>query len=170
MKKIFFIAMISCLGIFTANAQSTKFSLTGGFVSGTAEVKGGGLTVSNSESGFYFGAGATFSVAEQSNIYAELAYMNIDETNFVQLPVLFQYMVGSNFGILVGPQFTLTAEESVPDFSNFAVGLSGGLSYDFSEDFYGTARYTYQLTNTYTGDLDITARINYLNIGVGYRF
>tara|TARA_R110001632_G_scaffold133590_3_gene248141 strand:- start:6 stop:518 length:513 start_codon:yes stop_codon:yes gene_type:complete len=170
MKKVFFIAMITIGAFTTVNAQSTQFSVTGGYVNGNAKVEGFGESESDAQGGLYLGFAANFSLAEKSSIYTELAYMNIDDTNFIQLPVLFKYEFADNLSFLVGPQFTYTAEESFEELSNFSLGLSVGLGYDFTEKLYGLARYTQQLNNYYTGSFDIDATINFFNVGIGYRF
>ena len=173
MKKLFFIAMIAIAGLGTANAQSTEFFTSFGFASGTATGKAPGIPdASDTESGFYGGVGAIFELAEKSDIFAELSYMNIDDTNFVQLPVLFKYEFAQNISVLAGPQFVLLAEDSLgPDFTNFSVGLAAGLGYDFTDDFFAQARYMFQVTNTYTGSVDdVSLRTNFLNIGIGYKF
>lgn len=165
--------MLTCLGVFTANAQSTEFFTTVGFANGSATAKAPGIPdQSESESGFYGGVGAIFELAEKSDIFAELSYMNIDDTNFVQLPVLFKYEFVNKLSVLAGPQLVYIAEESLgDDFTNFSVGLAAGLSYDFSNKLFAQARYMFQVTNTYTGSVDdVSLRTNFLNIGIGYKF
>jgi hypothetical protein len=170
MKKAFLIAMVSCLSFLTANAQSTDFFTTTGFSSARAKVEGGGTSTSITDSGFYGGVGAIFGLAEKSGILVELSYMNIGETNYIQLPALFKYEFVESLSFLAGPQFVYVAEESFPELTNFSVGLTTGLNYDVTDDFFVLARYMFQVTNTYTGSLDITARTNFLNVGIGYKF
>jgi opacity protein-like surface antigen len=172
MKKLLFIAMITLAGIGTVTAQSTKFFSTAGFTSATAKGKAPGIPdVSETESGIYGGVGAIFGLDDKSGIFTELSYSNIDDTNFIQLPVLYKYEFVDKFSLLAGPEFVYLAEESIDDFSNFSVGLAAGLSYDISEDFFVLARYMFQMTNSYTGPVDdVSLRTSFLNIGVGYSF
>jgi opacity protein-like surface antigen len=170
MKNIFLIVIFSCLTIVTTEAQSTDFFGTLGFSNGRAKVEEGSSSAIGTDSGFYVGVGAIFGLAEKSDLLVELSYMNIGDTNYIQLPALFSYELAKSFSILAGPQLVYVAEESFPEVTNFSLGLTAGLRYDISEKAFLLARYMFQVTNTYTGPLDITARTNFLNFGVGYKF
>jgi len=171
MKKIILGAAIAVLTITGMNAQETTFGVKAGFSSASATVEAGGQDVSASESGFFVGVVADFTVSDQFHVTPSALYTNIDDTGFLQIPVLGKYLIGEGgFNVQAGPQFNLILEETADDFSSLSVGLTGGLGYDFTEKFFAEAHYHLQLTNSFTGDGDITARTDFFSVGVGYRF
>ena len=58
----------------------------------------------------------------------------------------------------------------INDFTKFNIGIGAGLGYEFTENLYAQFRTTYQLNNYYTGNADIKSRINFFNVGLGYKF
>ena len=88
----------------------------------------------------------------------------------IQIPAMFKYYVASGFNLQAGPQLTFDFEDYPEDWTGLNLGLALGAGYDFSERFMGEIRYGLQLNNHYTGDADLSAKINYLNLGVGYKF
>jgi opacity protein-like surface antigen len=167
MKKIMLTLLVVVLTIVSVNAQT--FGVKAGFISANAKVKGGGITLTDTESGFSVGLLAEFKLSDSIDLVPELLYVN-DGESALQMPIMAKFRIGEGFSILVGPQITYYVEESVPDVTNFNIGLGAGVGYDLSDNFFIDAKYTLQLNNTYTGSSDFTAKANYLNIGLGYRF
>ena len=169
MKKIMLTAFVAVITMVGMNAQAT-FGAKAGFVSANAKVESGGFSMTNTESGFAVGLFAEFELSETIDLVPELLYTSVDETGFLQMPIMAKFKIGEDFNILAGPQITYVLEEKEEDLTNFSIGLGAGLGYDFSDNFFIDAKYTLQLTNTYTGSEDVTAKIHFLNIGLGYRF
>ncbi len=171
MKKVFLLTAMAVLTMTGMIAQETTFGVKAGFTSGTANVESGGQDISTSESGFFAGLVVDIPVSDQFHVQPQALYTNIDDSSFLQIPILGKYLIGEGgFNVQAGPQFNVILEETLDDFSALSVGLTGGLGYDFTEKFFAEAHYNLQLTNSFTGDLDITARTDFFNIGVGYRF
>tara|TARA_R110001583_G_scaffold77623_4_gene211246 strand:+ start:37972 stop:38484 length:513 start_codon:yes stop_codon:yes gene_type:complete len=169
MKNLILTVFVAFAAIFSLNAQ-TMFGAKAGFVSANSKVEADGLSMTNSESGFAVGLFAEFELSETIDLAPELLYTSVDETSILQLPIMAKFNIGENFNILAGPQITYILEEQIDDFTNFSIGLGAGVAYDFSDNLFIDAKYTLQLTNTYTGSADATAKIHFLNIGLGYRF
>ena len=168
MKKILFIliAMISL----SISAQS-NFGITAGYLNASAKAEAGGLTVSASESGFFAGFIADFSVSEKFNIQPELQYINIQDGNALLLPVIGKYYVAEKFNLQAGPQLMFDLEESVQDISSVNIDFVLGAGFDIDEHFSVLARYSFQINNSYTGSIpDLSARINFLHAGIAYKF
>ena len=85
---------------------------------------------------------------------------------------LSKYAIGEGgFNLHGGPQFNFILDETLDDISPISFGLTGGLGYDITENFFAEAHYHFQITNSFIGDFDgLTARTDFLNIGVGYKF
>lgn len=168
MKKIMLTALVAVIAMVSVNAQT--FGVKAGFVSANSKVESGGFSITDSQSGFAVGLLAEFELSEGVDLVPELLYTNVDDTSFLQMPIMAKFKIGEDFNILAGPQITYVLEESMDDVTNFSIGLGAGIGYDLSDNLFIDAKYTLQLTNTYTGSEDATAKIHFLNIGIGYRF
>jgi len=170
MKKLLLVA-IAVLGFtYASQAQEVRFGATAGYLNARGSVKVDGVTVSDSNSGFYLGAVADFEISENFNIQPELLYANVDEADGIILPILGKFAISEKFNIQAGPQLVFSLEDTPDDFSSVEFDLAGGIGYDIDEDFFLEARYTFQINNSYTGSEDIKVRGNYLTLGVGYKF
>lgn len=170
MKKLLLLAAVAAFGLSNVNAQETTFGVTAGFLNVSAKVEFGGDSASASESGFYVGGLVDIAISEEFHIQPELLYANVNEGSALMLPIIAKYYVAEGFNVQAGPQVTFSLEETVDDFSSIDFGLGIGAGYDIDENFFVEARYTFQVNNSYTGNADIEARANYLNIGLGYKF
>ena len=171
MKKTVLLLVLALTGIIAVNAQEkVRFGATAGFVNATASAKFEGIEVSESQAGFYFGFVADAMIAEKFNIQTEVLYNRIDESDFLQLPIMGKYYVAEKVNLQAGFQLAFDLGEKVQDVSNFSFGIGPGLGVDITEDFFVDGRYMFQLNNSYTGPEDLTAGIDFLNIGIGYKF
>lgn len=164
-------AAIAVFGLANVNAQS-KFGVMAGYTNITAKVSYEGISASDSQSGFFIGALADFTVSEKFHVQPELLYANASDTNFLYLPVLAKYMVSEEFGILVGPQANFILED-VGDVNSFGLDLTFGANYQITENFFAEARYGFEVTNRVSNVSDADGakyRFNTLQIGVGYMF
>jgi len=169
-KKVVLGGLLALGTAFNAQAQQARFGLTGGYLNVRASIKADGLTLSNSESGFYVGILADFELSEKFNLQPEFVYASIKEGEALMLPILGKFAMSERFNLLLGPQFVFSLGENVEDLSNVEIGLTGGLGFDIDRDFFVEARYSFPLNNSYTGDLDVKLRGNYLAVGLGYKF
>lgn len=169
MKHILFIAIF--FTAFCVQSQS-KFGVTGGVTSANARATSLGQEASNSETGFYVGVVLDNPVSESLHIHTELVYVNVEDINFLQLPLLVKlYIANSGFNVQGGFQLTYTLEEVGPDFTKLNVGLGPGIGYDITDDVFVEARYMFQLNDYFTGPESVLeSRIHFLNVGVGYKF
>jgi opacity protein-like surface antigen len=95
MKKLLFIAVLAIFGMFNAQAQDAKFGAKVGYTNITAKADFGEESVSVSESGFYVGALVDFTVNESFHVQPEINYANVEETNFLYIPVLAKYYISN---------------------------------------------------------------------------
>jgi len=171
MKNLCVVAVMAIFSFIGVNAQGTDFGATAGFISGNEKFKSGGESLSASESGFYVGIIAEIDVTEEFKIQPELLYAKVGEISFLQLPIIAKYYVSEKFNLLAGPQITYTLENEVgDDVTKLNLGLGLGLGYDFTEKLFVQSRYAFQLNDYYTGNEDLSSKIGFLNIGLGYRF
>ncbi len=161
MKKLVLLAAVALFG-FTVQAQE-GFSAKAGLSVVTLKVDAGDANVSDSETGFYIGAGYNFELSETIDLEPAVLYSSVSDLNALYVPVMFKYKVSEEFNILAGPQVNYLLED-LPQ-GEFGLDIAAGLSYDFSEEFYAEARYGFQISRDIDG-LDI----NTLQIGIGYRF
>lgn len=164
MKKLF-LALVAVFMFGAASAQ-TGLGVNGGVL---MAMPAGDLD-GDSELGFYAGVFKQFPLGEGFQLQPALNMAIIDGDFGLQIPVIFKYYVADGFNLQAGPQFLFDFEEAPDDWTNFNIGLGIGAGYDFSERFLAELRYGLQLNNHYTGDADLSAKVNYMNIGVGYKF
>jgi opacity protein-like surface antigen len=152
--------------------SQSRFGLTAGYANANAKLTSFGETDKDSEAGFYAGLVIDNKLTEVVNLQVELTYLNVKDLSFLQLPMMVKvYIAKSPFSIQGGLQITYTLEEIFDDFTKFNIGFGGGLAYDISEAFFVEGRYIFQLNDYYTGPNNaIESKINFLNIGFGYKF
>ena len=91
-----------------------------------------------------------------------------------------KYYVAEKVSLQAGPQFDLILDES-PGFKKFGFGLATGVGFDINQNLSATARYSFGLNNRLDDDLvdllfddiaigDITTKLNFFQIGIGYKF
>ncbi len=162
--------LVAVFSISAMNAQETRFGATAGYLNLSNKVDLGQGSVSVSEFGFYAGVFAEIGISDELKIQPELLYGSIDGLDILQLPVMAKYYVADKVNVQGGLQLNYILDTTVDDFSAFAVGLGLGAGYDITEDILVSARYAFQLNNSYTGDADLSSKFNYLSVGIGYKF
>ena len=169
MKKLCLLAF-TAFTVVAMNAQEVQFGATAGYFGVNARSETDGFEVSGSDSGFYVGFLADIEISEKFSFQPELLYANVNESSALFVPLIVKYYVAAKFSLQAVPQVGCSLEELPEDIAsvNFSIGPGGG--YDINENFFVEARYVFQVNNSYTGDLDITSREDYLNIGLGYKF
>lgn len=174
MKRIILIMAITIGSIAIMNSQTTRFGITAGYTNANAKFERGGFGSQNEgQSGIYVGIVLDNRISDSFAIQGELEYVNVDNVNFLQLPVFAKvYFANTSFYALGGVQVTYTLEEVLSDFTKFNIAIGPGLGYDINNNFFVNARYMFQLNNYFTGPdiADITSRIDFFNIGLGYKF
>lgn len=163
-------AAVAVFGLSNVNAQS-QFGVMAGYTNITAKAKAQGLSLSQSESGFFIGGVADFTISEKFHIQPEVLYANASEMNFLYIPVLAKYMVSTDFSVLAGPQANLVLDDMQEGFNSFGIDLTFGANYKITENFFLEGRYGFEITNRVTdGGSDLKGSYNTLHIGVGYMF
>lgn len=151
-------------------AQQAKFGVTAGYLNARGSIKAEEISISASESGFYGGLLADFTLGETWHVQPELLYATVDGGEALFLPIVLRYYVAPKLNFQAGPQFVFSLEDVPEDFTGVEFDLAGGIGFDITEDFFAQARYSFQLNNSYTGSEDVTVRGNYLTLGLGYTF
>lgn len=173
MKKLILSAIAVCaFGI--TSAQEMSFGVKAGANIASVKVDVGGASVSESGTGFFFGGLAEFSIGEKMKLQPELLYqmLSVDfgggdvDFSFINVPVIFKYYVTEEIAVNAGPsiQYFLDGDDAfeAADESTFKVALDFGGSYDITENFEASLRYSVGLM----GDVKVSG----LHIGVGYKF
>ncbi len=162
MKKSFLtLALIVC-SIFISNAQE-GFSVQAGIsnVSFSTEFEGG--SASDSELGFFLGAGYQFSLNDNFDLQPSLLYSAVKDLNALYIPVMVKYNISDKFNVQAGPQVNYLLEDI--DDGKLGIDIAAGVGYKISDEFYALARYGFQVSR----DIE-NFDINTLHIGVGYNF
>lgn len=171
MKKLL-LTLIVMLGITAiSQAQETKFGVTAGYNNLTEKAKAEGLSFSQSYSGFYVGALAEFNLNEKWSIQPEVLASFVEESTVLYVPVFVKYYVVEKINVQAGVQGTTFLEETPDEINSFGLDLGFGAGYDINEHFFLEARYTFELTNRYAGEVSgLKDKINTFAVGVGYKF
>ncbi|WP_412560687.1 porin family protein [Winogradskyella sp. MIT101101] len=185
MKKITISAIMAFFSVIAINAQddsnisSTDFQygLKAGYNSFIERFSLDGDSVSASGSGFYIGFFTDFSISEKFNFQPELLYVLVTHDNVngdvLVLPLMGKYNIKENFSIQFGPQFDYILEKDTEGIKRLGLGLAIGAGFDISQDLFMDMRYSFGLTDRLDEEydnLDAKFKINYLQIGLGYRF
>ena len=169
MKKLL-LSFLALVFIANVNAQDSKFGLKAGADFASLKFKGDGENLSTSETGFYIGAFAEFSISESFSFQPEVLYVSVEDLNQIAIPLLAKFPVSEEFNILVGPSLgiILDTEEGQKSF-NF--GAEAGVAYDFSENFFVEARYNLGLANLLEdAPSGYSVKLSGFFVGIGYSF
>jgi len=203
MKKMFILA----IGLFVATAASAqdriKFGIKGG-LNYSDIIKGDGNNNFDTESKAGFNAGITLEIPLIAGLqftpevlYAQKGYKNTysygtfkQTTNFIDVPILASFRLGSSFNIVAGPQvsfllstknkfennFGSVEQSNVEDDSDrFKKSLVGGVigfRYDVNDKFDIHARYAidFQKNNENGTNYTPEYRNQVYSVGVGVKF
>lgn len=169
MKKLL-LSFLALVLIANVNAQDSKFGLKAGADFASLKFKGDGENLSTSETGFYIGAFAEFSISESFSFQPEVLYVSVEDLNQIAIPLLAKFPVSEEFNVLVGPSLgiILDTEEGQKSF-NF--GAEAGVAYDFSENFFVEARYNFGLANLLEdAPSGYSIKLSGFFVGIGYSF
>ena len=89
---------------------------------------------------------------------------------------MLKYKANDEFSLLAGPHFDyLLNEDDREGLKPFGFGLAIGASFDITENVIIDARYSFGLSDRVDDieefeGFDVTAKFNYLQIGLAYRF
>lgn len=165
MKKILLLTgIISCVS-FAATAQSTTFGIKAGV--NVADIKVSNGTDFNSKAGFHAGGLAHIHVSDHFAVQPEVVYSmqggkngnTIRRHNYINIPVLAQYMFNNGFRLQTGPQLGLlvAAKNKVgdvevdvkDDMRTAELAWTVGASYVIPQNGFGfDVRYNFGITNT----------------------
>lgn len=171
MKKTIFFALLFILTFPILFAQgNTTIGITAGYINAATNVDAGGIEFSDNQSGFYGGLTIEIPIVNDFMVQPEFLYANINDTSFLQVPLMVKYYAAEDIYLQAGPQITYIFEDAPDNFTEFNLGLGAGIGYEFTSKIYANAKYMFQINNFYTGSEDITSRMNLLNVGLGYKF
>lgn len=201
MKKALSFIVIAVFTINLLSAQALpKFGLTGGLLNTNVDFKTGNsilnlIGVNNfakiNSTGFYVGALVDIAATEKLHIQPELTYGSAEDLSFVYLPIMAKYYVADKFHVQAGPQLNFSSnlddikkairdtEELLGTNGNVddvlrTVGIDIGLGagFDVTENLAIQARYSFELSDRYSGPaggvLDIKGSA--FQVGVAYFF
>ena len=184
--KALCVAGIAILCNWSVAVAQTNFGLKAGYNSASVQV-------SNSEdweskSGFHAGGLAHIHVSEHFAVQPELVFSmqggkiaddNSLNLNYLNVPVMLQYMVNDGFRLQTGPQigFLISAEREIGDveidvddvYDAVDFSWSFGAGYLFSNGLGIDARYNLGLNNI-SDDDDFEAKNRVFQIGLFYQF
>ena len=174
MKKLFLVGIAMFSFITLTNAQSAQFGLTGGFANISERIDGGqGFSVSSDGSGFFIGALVDIGISK-FHVQPEVLYVNVEETNFLYVPVLVKYYIIPKFNLQAGPQANFILEDLGDGFNTFGLDFSFGAGVDFTKHLFAQARYSFEVTDRISGltgaPSGASIRYNTITVGVGYKF
>ncbi|WP_400080094.1 outer membrane beta-barrel protein [Winogradskyella sp. R77965] len=191
MKKIVLSVVITFLAFVNLNAQddstsnsNQQFGIRAGYSSFIAKVKVDGVSGSDNISGFYIGVFTEIELSDKFNLQPELVFSNFSQdgesSSIFLVPVLAKLKVNNELSLYAGPQFDyLLNKEDSEGLKRFGLGLALGASYEISQEVFIDIRYSLGISDRLDGDLvdfedfedfNIKAKLNYLQIGLGYRF
>ncbi len=152
-------------------SQDTTFGLSGGLLNGSGRVKENNSSASSSDTGFYVGLYSKIRFTEKLSLIPEVDYGNLNDSNFGFLSVRLGYYLVPKFYLQGGPQMTYLFDALTDDVSKAGLDASLGLGYEITDKFHVQARYAFEVSNRIKeADTNLTARFNWLHVGMGYSF
>jgi hypothetical protein len=184
MKIILVIILLLSLSA-VSKAQDTHFGLKAGLNISSLDVKRG--VDWDAKAGFHFGGLAHVHLTPHFAVQPEIVFSQQGgeyssdkwKINYLNIPVLLQYMTGSGFRLQTGPQlgFALSSEvkqgdieiDNDDDVNTIDFSWSFGASYLFPGGIGVDARYNHGITNIYEPEVP-EVRNRVFQLGVFYQF
>lgn len=172
------------LSVYLVQGQ-TNFGIKAGYNSASVQISN--ASDFDSKSGFHIGGLAHIHVSSHFAVQPELTFSSQGgergnsklKLNYLNVPVLAQYMVSDGFRLQTGPQigFLLSAEQKVGNveididdvYDAVDIAWSFGAGYIFSSGFGVDLRYNLGLNN-FSDDESFKAKNRVLQAGVFYQF
>lgn len=182
------------LSALTFTHAQVKFGVTGGLLNTDANID---LSLGDifdlasidavNETGFYIGALADIGINDNFHVQPELTYGSAGDLSFIYLPIMAKYYVIPNkLNIQLGPQFNFSSNldeikgaiqdiegvlgtnGNIDDVLNtFGVELGFGAGLDITDRFSAQARYSFELTDRYSGPLGSSLDVRGANLMIG---
>lgn len=186
MKTIFsVIALLSLTALAKAQSPDTHFGLKAGLNISSLDVKDG--VDFDSKAGFHIGGLAHVHLSPHFAVQPEIVYSEQGgkdgddkwKINYLNVPVLFQYMAGGGFRLQTGPQLGFAVSSKIKsgdvernikdDVNTVDVSWSLGASYLFPEAIGIDARYNIGITNVNDAETP-EVRNRVFQLGLFYQF
>ena len=190
--KLKFALSVLCFGfLFVSPGQEKKINLSVkvGYAGLHPTVKGGGVSAESTYAdGVEFGVSLLAGFSNKLFLEPGVVYTNIENEDWLFVPLHLKYYTLEKFSILLGPQVTFgfADTEGLP-INKTGLDLSFGLSYDITKKFFVEIRYALELTNRtdepidlsqyeefepyvdILGELDLKTRMNSVHVTLGYK-
>jgi len=191
MKNISFTIVVIFGMIMTAKGQDIKFGIKGGLNLATLSDNGSGL---NFRPAFHFGIVSEYRISDNFSIQPELLYSSqgqkyhggsVLKLNYLNLPIMANYLVSENIFIEAGPQFGVllsakgeneaeSSESLIDNYRSIDFGISLGLGYKFEGGLNVNVRYYFGIANVHDWldefISDRKTRNKVLQLSIGYLF
>jgi hypothetical protein len=184
MKKLVVLSVAFVVTL-SLSAQHTNFGVKAGYNAASVEISDG--PDYDSKSGLHIGGLAHIHISEHFALQPELVFScqggesgNVKlKLNYLNLPILAQYMVNNGFRLQTGPQigFLISAEEKVGNievdiddsFNSVDISWVFGAGYIFSSGIGIDARYNLGLTDIADAS-NVDAKNRVFQVGLFYQF
>lgn len=186
MKGLCVASVLAVFSFMQAGAQQANFGLKAGYNSSSVQISDGADY--DSKSGFHAGGFVHIHISEHFAVQPELVFsmqggkINDDNKlnlNYINVPVLAQYMVNDGFRLQTGPQvgFLVSAEREIGDleidvddtYNSVDFSWAFGAGYIFKSGLGIDARYNLGLNNI-SDDSDFEAKNRVFQVGLFYQF
>lgn len=185
MKKFLAAAVVMLFLLSVTRAQHTNFGIKAGYNSSSVQISDG--SDYDSKSGIHIGGLAHIHITTHFAVQPEISFScqggerpNTKlKLNYVNVPVLGQYMISDGFRLQTGPQigFLVSAEQEVGDleididdtFNSVDFSWSFGAGYIFDSGLGIDLRYNLGLNNI-SDDSDFEAKNRVFQAGLFYQF
>lgn len=183
MKKIFLCALTVFLVNMAFSQPHTEFGLKGGVNFANLDDDANGNT--DARTGFHAGALAHIHLSNSFAVQPEVVFSTQGaeyengklKLNYINIPVLAQYMFGNGFRLQTGPQLGILTtsefesgdtETDVDNLKNADIGWAFGASYITKMRWGIDARYNLGFTDISKANADVNNRV--WQVGVFYQF
>ncbi|MDO5981333.1 porin family protein [Flavivirga spongiicola] len=170
MKKLLLCAAVAVFGLSSMNAQETKFGVKAGIDAASQKLKGGIVSVTVSETGFYVGAFAEIGISDAFSFQPEVLYVAVDNLDQIAIPLMAKFGVSEKLDVLAGPALGILLD-TADGVKSFNYGIEAGAAYDITEELFVEARYNIGLANLIENAPSGTStKLSGFFVGLGYRF
>jgi len=152
------------------------FGLRSGINVSNLDFKDDPILANSHRNGFFIGFLAEYKVSNNFLISPELQFsaegakLEQIRVDYIQAPIIFKCFLDNVVAFGVGPVFGIKTYKFEDRLTNLAFSGIGSIEYRITPEFFIDYRYSYGLTNIFDKELNVEAKNNNMQFGLGIKF
>ncbi len=163
LKRITLATFLIALHCNAQTKETVTLETTGASISGQVDVQ-------NEFYGQYRGVFIKTELSPTISLPAGLNHSKIDNNDFLEFPLLFQYQATPKLKLFAGPQLGLTRDRNTGEFKQRGVSFTAGATYNFTENWDASIQFTNPMIQNEGFDMQSPLLPSPIRMRTGFKF